>query len=59
MLTFPGANSLRFCGGFSRRNFLKVGTLGLGGLSLADLLQPANSAKCRKCALTPNTEHPC
>jgi hypothetical protein len=39
MLTFPGANSLRFCDGLSRRNFLKVGALGLGGLTLADLLR--------------------
>ena len=39
MLTFPGANSTRFCDGLSRRSFLKLGTLGLGGLTLAELLQ--------------------
>lgn len=39
MLTFPGANRMRVCGGLSRRNFLKLGTLGLGGLTLAQLLQ--------------------
>jgi hypothetical protein len=39
MLTFHGANSLHLCDGLSRRNFLKLGTLGLGGLTLADLLQ--------------------
>src|SRR5215475_14998908 len=39
MLTFPGANSTHFCRGLSRRNFLKLGTLGLGGLTLAELLR--------------------
>lgn len=29
----------RFCDGLSRRDFLKVGSLGVGGLSLADLLR--------------------
>ncbi len=28
----------RFCDGASRREFLKVGALGIGGLTLADLL---------------------
>ena len=32
-------NTHRFCDGISRRNFLQVGTLGLAGLSLADLLR--------------------
>jgi len=39
MLTVLGANPMHFCDGFSRRNFLKLGTLGLGGLTLAELLQ--------------------
>jgi hypothetical protein len=39
MLTFSAASPARFCTGFSRRNFLKLGTLGLGGLTLADLLR--------------------
>ena len=39
MLTFWAPNGQRFCGGLSRRNFLSVGTLTLGGLSLADLLR--------------------
>ncbi len=39
MLTILGANPLHFCDGLSRRNFLKLGTLGLGGLTLAELLQ--------------------
>ena len=36
------ANALdtrRFCDGISRRNFLKIGALGLGGLALPQLLQ--------------------
>src|SRR5262245_6159450 len=40
MLTFlskPVAG--RMCDGLSRRDFLRVGTLGLGGLTLADLLR--------------------
>lgn len=39
MLTIPSTSRSRFCDGTSRRNFLRVGTLGLGGLSLADLLR--------------------
>src|SRR6188508_2277595 len=39
MLTFHADSHLRFCGGLSRRNFLQAGALGLGGLSLADLLR--------------------
>src|ERR1700752_445982 len=38
MLTIYG-NKSRFCDGISRRNFLKIGALGLGGLSLPQLLQ--------------------
>jgi hypothetical protein len=39
MLTFLGDSDLRFCRGLTRRNFLQVGSLGLGGLSLAELLK--------------------
>src|SRR5262245_51526128 len=39
MLTFLGANRMHLCGGLSRRNFLGLGTLGLGGLTLAELLR--------------------
>jgi hypothetical protein len=39
MLTFWGSKQNRFCDGISRRDFLQVGTLGIGGLTLADLLQ--------------------
>lgn len=38
MLNILGQSS-RFCDGVSRRNFLKIGALGLGGLSLPDLLR--------------------
>ncbi len=37
MLTLLGKQS-SFCDGISRRNFLKIGALGLGGISLAQLL---------------------
>src|SRR5262245_54363349 len=39
MLTFRGASRMHLCDGLSRRNFLQVGTLGLGGLTLAELFQ--------------------
>ena len=38
MLTIYG-NESRFCDGVSRRNFLRIGALGLGGLALPQLLQ--------------------
>jgi hypothetical protein len=38
MLTFWGAGR-RFCDHISRRDFLRVGALGLGGLTLADVLR--------------------
>lgn len=38
MLTLYGGAS-RFCDGVSRRNFLKIGALGLGGLALPQLLR--------------------
>ncbi len=38
MLTISGARQ-RLCDGLSRREFLKVGALGVGGLTLADLLR--------------------
>lgn len=39
MLTCNGANPTHFCDGASRRDFLKIGSLGLGGLTLTELLQ--------------------
>src|SRR4051794_32933780 len=52
MLTFWGAQR-RLCDGLSRRDFLRAGALGVGGLTLADLLRlraqgaaaPSTSAK--------------
>jgi hypothetical protein len=38
MLTILGSKN-RFCDGVTRRNFLKIGALGLGGLTLPQLLQ--------------------
>jgi hypothetical protein len=44
MLSFRDSNSFRQCDGLSRRSFLQVGGLALGGLSLPQLLQAeANS----------------
>src|SRR5438876_9120410 len=39
MLTFFNSDPERFCDGISRRSFLKVGGLALGGLALADFLR--------------------
>ena len=38
MLTIYGRSNRGFCDGVSRRNFLKIGALGLGGLALPQLL---------------------
>ncbi len=43
MLTISGGGS-RFCDGVSRRSFLRIGALGLGGLTLADLLRAEDRA---------------
>jgi hypothetical protein len=39
MLTISTSRGQRLCDGTTRRDFLRVGTLGLGGLTLADLLR--------------------
>jgi len=39
VLSIPGNRIDGFCDGLSRRNFLRIGSLGLGGLSLTDLLR--------------------
>src|SRR5881394_4026094 len=44
MLSIPVSSSSRFCDGISRRNFLKIGALGLGGLTLAQLLRAENAS---------------
>src|SRR4051794_36810287 len=38
MLTIPGPRS-RFCDGMSRRSWLRIGGLALGGLSLPEILR--------------------
>ena len=43
MLTIYGSRS-RFCDGVSRRNFLKIGALGVAGLSLPNLLRAEAAA---------------
>src|SRR5215204_7392070 len=48
MLTIYGNRIPRFCDGVSRRNFLKIGALGLGGLSLPQLLRAESAAGIRK-----------
>src|SRR6476661_2682559 len=47
MLTIPGS-SARFCDGISRRNFLKIGGLGLGGLTLPELFQAEAASAIRR-----------
>src|SRR6266478_3289305 len=42
----PGTQ--RFCDGVSRRNFLKIGALGLGGLTLPQLLQAEAQSGIRR-----------
>ena len=46
MLTIPGSSS-RFCDGVSRRNFLRIGALGLGGLTLPQILQAQQQSGTR------------
>src|ERR1041385_8702890 len=47
MLTIFGPKQ-RFCDGISRRNFLKIGALGIGGLSLPQLLQAESLSGIRR-----------
>ncbi len=46
MLTIPGPAN-RYCDGVSRRNFLRIGALGMGGLALPQLLQAEAQAGLR------------
>jgi uncharacterized protein (DUF1501 family) len=39
MLSIPASRTHKFCDGISRRDFLRIGALGLGGLSMAELLR--------------------
>ena len=45
--------SHRYCDGLTRRSFLQVGGLGIGGLTLADL----NAAESQSPAATPSSRH--
>ncbi|MEZ5302633.1 MAG: DUF1501 domain-containing protein [Verrucomicrobiales bacterium] len=45
MLSIAGHSRSRFCDGFSRRDFLRIGSLGMGGLALPGLLQAEEKAK--------------
>src|SRR4051812_28423012 len=47
MLSILGGGS-KFCDGVSRRNFLKIGALGLGGFALPDLLRAEANTGVRK-----------
>jgi hypothetical protein len=47
MLSILGGGS-KFCDGVSRRNFLKIGALGLGGLALPELLRAEERLGVRK-----------
>lgn len=46
MLRIPGQPH-RFCDGVSRRNFLRIGALGMGGLNLAELLRAESQSGVR------------
>ena len=45
MLTIPNRHVARFCDGSSRREFMKVGSLGLFGLTLQDVLRLQDKAR--------------
>jgi hypothetical protein len=47
MLTIRGGDGTRFCDGISRREFLKIGGLALGGLALTDVLKAEAQAGIR------------
>src|SRR5438477_3576625 len=47
MLTIYGSKQ-RFCDGISRRNFLRIGALGLGGLALPQLLRAEAQSGVRR-----------
>jgi hypothetical protein len=47
MLTIEGTSQSRLCDGVSRRDFLRIGGLGMGGLALPGLLQAEQQAGLR------------
>ena len=44
MLSIQGGRGPRYCDGVSRRSFLQIGGLGLGGLSMAELMRAQSQA---------------
>ena len=48
MLTIPGHRTGRFCDGIARRDFLKIGGLMMGGLSLPQILRAEAQSGIRK-----------
>ena len=48
MLTIPGSAHRPFCDGHSRRDFLRIGSLAMGGLALPQLLQAEQLSGIRK-----------
>lgn len=48
MLTIYGGQKSRFCDGLSRRNFLKIGGLAMGGLALPQILQAESQMGIRR-----------
>ena len=48
MLTIPGNSHSPFCDGHSRRDFLRIGGLAMGGLALPQLLQAEQLSGIRK-----------
>lgn len=46
MLTIPGPRS-RFCDGMSRRNWLRIGSLAMGGLALPEILRAEAQSRAR------------
>ena len=45
MLSIVGQSMGRFCDGMPRRDFLRIGTLGVAGLTLPDLLRAEEKAR--------------
>src|SRR5262252_6962186 len=48
MLTIYANRAPRFCDGVSRRNFLRIGALGMGGLLLPQVLQAESATGVRR-----------
>ena len=48
MLTIPGARGGKFCDGVSRRDFIKIGGLAMGGIGLPQLLHAEARSGVRK-----------